>query len=94
MRTMNVLPSPTRLTRLDVAVVQSGQLADEGQPDSGAFMGSADDAADLVEAFEDQRELIGRDAGPGVAHSQFDSVGVGPEADADLAGQGEFHRIG
>ena len=51
----------------DRAAVQPDQLLHQRQADAGALVGAAARALDAVEALEQLRQLVGRDAGAGVA---------------------------
>src|ERR1700734_1685446 len=65
------------------SAVKAHQFLNHCQPDSGAFVGSADLTFDTMEALEQARYLIRRDAGSRVAHSKLRACSVGREAERD-----------
>lgn len=52
---------------VDITVMQARQFTDQGQPDTGAFVGPAGDVAHLVEPLEQQRHFLVGNADTGVA---------------------------
>ena len=50
-------------------------------------------SADAVEALEDVRQLVCRDARAGVAHREFDVLPTPGQADGDLAREGELEGV-
>src|SRR5580704_14410908 len=76
--------------------VKAHQLLNHRQPDSGAFVGSADLTFDTMEALEQARYLMRRDAGSRVAHGKLRACSVEREAerDADFTCESIFERIG
>ena len=56
----------------DAAAVGFDQLLDDGQAEAGAAGGAGARIVDAVEAFEDEREMFGRDAGAAILHADFD----------------------
>src|SRR5262249_20258381 len=61
---------------------------------SNAFIGAAARALDAVEALEQARDFVGRDAGAGVAHGQLGRVIALAHRHHELAGEGELEGIG
>lgn len=65
------------------------------QAESGASMGSGKIAVDLMERSEDQIQVLGRDAKPGVADNYFHDSRGPLHLDAYPAlGRGELHGVG
>ena len=82
------------LSTADRAAVQLDQLLHQRQADAGALVGAAARALDAVEALEDVRQLLGGNAGAGVAHRQLDAhCPVLPHGDGDLALERELERV-
>ena len=69
---VNVEPSPSWDSTGDVAVVVAGDVADDGQAETGAAGLPAAGPVDPVEALEDPLEVAGRDADALVAHRDLD----------------------
>ena len=55
---------------------------------------SAARALDAMEAVEDERQRLMRDAGPGVGHDQQEGAGFLAQRHGDAAGEGELEGIG
>jgi len=84
-----------RAVHLDAAAHQLEQLLDQRQADAGAAVLAGGRVVQLLEALEQQRQLLGGDADAAVADRQLELVmlqGHGDQADAP-AGGGEFERV-
>src|SRR5262245_4913242 len=51
-----------------ISAVGLSQVLDDGQSQPGATLGARTRAVDTIEALEDARQVLGRDAAPGILH--------------------------
>jgi len=58
----------------DRAAMQLHEVLHQGEPDAGTFIGPAAGAGDAVETLEQFGQLIGRDAGAGVADGELEAT--------------------
>ena len=58
----------------DLAAMQLDQFLHQRQTDSRAFVRAGARAFHAMKAFEDLRQLLFRNAGPGIAHGQDDRL--------------------
>ena len=78
----------------DRAAVQFDQFLHQGQPDAAPLMRASAGVFDPVKPFEQQRHVLGRDAGAGVPHAQFrGAVGL-PYRDGNFALKSKFEGVG
>lgn len=83
--------APERAGDLDLPVVRPDELGDDGEAD--AAPGAAGGRLAAPEPVEDQRQLVGCDAGPCVGHPQLcRAARPGPERHP-AAGRGELERV-
>ena len=92
--TVNVVPSPTALSTRIVAAVQPHQLVHQRQADARALVGARARALDAVEALEQARQLVLRDADAGVRDRQLDAVAARRAASRAIAAvERELERV-
>ena len=82
---MNVAALPFLALRRELAAVQLDQFLHQRQADSRALVASPSRAFDTMEAFEDARQLVRRDAGAGVLDREHRAIAVDSRADEDAA---------
>ena len=82
--------------RVDGPAVQLHQLLHQGQADTGALEAAAARTLHAMEALEEPRQLVRRNAGAGIADLQFDRAAVRrePENNLDLSIQSELEGVG
>jgi hypothetical protein len=79
----------------DVAAHPPCQVARDGEAQAGAAELAAGAAVGLPERFEDDGQLVRRNADAGIAHGEADAAGrVRFHAKRDPAGLGELERVG
>ena len=79
---VNVVPAPTALSTSIVAAVQPHQLLHQREADAAALEAAALRALDAVEALEQARQLLLRNADAGVAHARPRRAASSPDANA------------
>src|SRR5215211_696825 len=83
-------PDPGLGLEADLAAVALGDLADDGQAEAGAAVGSGAALVGAPEAVEDVRLVLGGDAGALVGHGDPGAVALAAGGQADAgAGGGE-----
>jgi hypothetical protein len=72
------------------------KLLHEGESGSGAFEGAALPSFDAMEAFEQARQFVHRNADPDITYLQLDVFSSGGffQFNRDAASKGELKRIG
>ena len=73
--------------------MQPHQFLHEGQADARAFVRAGARVGDAVEALEEVRQLVCRDARPGVAHPKRHVIPTPGQADSDLAREGKLEGV-
>jgi hypothetical protein len=79
--------------RCDRSAVQLDQLQHQREPDAAAFVRAPARVLDAVKAFEQARDVLGRDARARVAHAQLDARSALTQRDRDLAFERELERV-
>src|SRR5437867_7728275 len=75
------------------AAVQLDQFLHERQTDAGALEAAPSCLGYAIEALEDVRQLLGRDARSRVAHAQLGVVLSPAQGDLDFALEGALERV-
>ena len=75
----------------DLTAVSLHHLLHDSQAQSGAAGGASAGGVDAIEAFEEVRQMFGRDANSGILHAYFDHRCDDIGGDADLSTAGSMH---
>ena len=73
--------------------MQLRELMDQGEPDAGAFLRASFGAFDPVEALEEPRNLIFRNADPRIGHFEHCLGSYAPQAHGDGACERELEGV-
>src|SRR5690348_13452899 len=82
-----------RAVHADRSAMELDEFLDQREADAGAFVRPALCSVDAMEALEDMREFVCRDAGPRVAHHHRRVRSLPLDADGDFAIEGEFECV-